>query len=85
METPRAAGSIGFAWAEPFHRLTPVNPSMGAVADQLCLLVWRGFSGAFQCCCNYLHDTAECVLKKSAGDIQARRACQHVQGQAGNP
>lgn len=82
METPWAAGSSGFACAESFHPVTPVNASVWAVTDPPRLLVWRCFSGAFQCFHNDLHDAAESVLMKSGGDIQARRACQHVQGQA---
>lgn len=63
--------------------MTPINASMGALAGLKHLLVWRRFfSGAFQCFHNDLHDTAQSVLMKSAGDIQAGRACQHVQGQA---
>lgn len=55
--------------------MAPVNVSMGAVTDQLHLLVGRCLSGAFQCFHNDLHDTAESVLMESTGDMQARRAC----------
>jgi len=54
VETLWAAGFPGFACIKSFQPVTPVNASTGSVTDQLCLLVWRCLSGAFQCFHNEL-------------------------------
>lgn len=43
VKTPRAAGSIGFAWAEPFHPVTPINPPWGQLLTSCICLFGEAF------------------------------------------